>query len=90
MFTSPPYQHCPAGAWTTIFRGAVLPFGVISLEYKSPPVSPKYDYKVASINPPYYYTGSATGACGIPTGPTPWAEFQVRPKVDTDMRATGY
>ena len=91
MFTSPPYTHCPVGAWTTLFRGPVLPFGIISIETKGPtPVSPKYEFKVASVSPPYYYTGSATGACGIPTGATPWAEFAVRPKVTCYLRATGY
>lgn len=91
MFAGPPFTQCPAGAWTTIFRGPVLPIGVISIEEKLPVAGggAQFDYRVASVMPPYYYTGNC-GPCGLPTGGTPWAELTVKPKRTCYLRATGF
>lgn len=91
MFAGPPFTQCPAGSWTTIFRGPVIPFGIISVEERTPTPggATKFDYRVISVAPPWYYTGNCT-ACGLPTGGTPWAELAVKPPRVCYLRATGF
>lgn len=93
MFATPPFVHCPANAWTTLYRGMVLPFGV--MEIVGRPATggatiPLTRYKLIFATPPYYYDGAVNIPIGLVTGPTPWCELAVRPERDWDMRATGY
>jgi len=92
MFASPPYTYCPTGAWTTIYRSSVLPFGIISISEKDGPPGGPFNYKLIFVTPPYYYEGELSEAgCGLPTGPTPWAELSVKPKrTGMYLRANGF
>ena len=89
MFSTPPYTDCPANRWTTIFRGPALPFGLINAGEQDIH-HPRFQYRVCSVCPPYYYTGSTTGNVGIPVGATPWAELTVYPEADCHLLATAY
>jgi hypothetical protein len=94
MFAIPPFLACPANAWTTIYRGMVLPFGI--LEITAQPAQPGSGaiplvrYHLIFATPPYYYEGTVKPSIALVTGPTPWCELAVRPERDWNMRATGY
>lgn len=93
MFATPPFLHCPASAWTTIYRGMVLPFGILEIAAKPPTGAakiPLVHYHLIFATPPYYYEGAVTPYISLVTGPTPWCELAVRPERDWDLRATGY
>lgn len=95
MFTTPPFLFCPASAWTTIYRGMVLPFGILEIAAQPPgPGSgssiPQLRYHLIFATPPYYYEGIVKPSIALVTGPTPWCELAVRPDRDWNLRATGY
>jgi hypothetical protein len=88
---------CPAGLWTTIFRGA-LPFTgywevfVQPKVYVNPDVPIKYDYSAWSTHPSWscYGTRRSSWREVIWIGWTPWAELKVKPDVDSLFSVVGY
>jgi hypothetical protein len=91
MSSSPQYQHCPAGVWTTIYRGMLPLVGYFKIYAKNTPVRPEYAYSAWSISPIFARSGTSPAytESQIWIGPTPYAELKVKPQVDSYFGASG-
>ena len=94
MSSSPSFTYCPAGVWTTIFRG-VLPFIGYFKVYtgSNPAVAPdtKFEYSAWSISPIWAASGTkpAYAETQIWIGPTGYAELKVKTNKNSQFKATG-
>lgn len=86
-----PFIRCPAGVWTTVYRGALLPAGYFKIRSSNTPVRPEFEYEGWSTHPIFYCKGSSPAytETQIWIGPTWYAELKVKPKVDSYFHAWG-
>jgi len=86
----PSFTYCPAGTWTTIFRGNIPFVGYFNVYPQvGTPSLPEFEYSAWSISPIFSRNGTSPAytQTQIWIGPTGYAELKIRPKVASYFRA---